>query len=94
MKVYICAVDYDTKCATTREEAQLYHWDYLPEIFELEVSDDATSIYRVYIPDSFGDTYVETLEEAKAIIRSLHGQEKRRARRWRIPIEGTQLTLF
>ena len=95
MFVYYCDCEDQTICATTPKEAQLYHWDYVPTVFKMEVSDTATCIYRVYSNSLNINTYVETLEEAKNIIRSYHGQERRTIRRWRIPIEGSQqLTLF
>jgi hypothetical protein len=94
MLAFTCISYEQTKCATTREAAQLYHWDYDPEVKQIEVPDDCEAIYRVYSHSLGIDTFVQTLDEAKAIIRSYHGQARRSIRRWRIPVEGGQLTMF
>lgn len=94
MFVYTCT-SYDlTACATTRGGARLTHWDYVPDVYQMEVSDECVAVYRVYSDSLHLDVFVETLEEAKAIIKSYHGQARRTIRRWRIPVEGGQLTLF
>lgn len=94
MLIFTCTSYDQTCCATTREDAQLYHWDYLPDVEQMEVPDDCEAVYRVYSYRLGIDMFVQTLDEAKAVIRSYHGQARRSIRRWRIPVEGEQLTMF
>lgn len=94
MLVYVCEVGMSTICATTQEEAQLYFWDFVPTVEQLIVSDSATHVYRVYSHSLDLNIYVETLDEAKTIIQSYKGQQRRSIRRWKVPIQGQQLTLF
>jgi hypothetical protein len=106
MKVFVAAHGNITRASVS--EASLYDWykglgwaDYdITERawHEIEVADTCTAIYRVYYCDWDGtadvEEVVETLEEAKALVRKHRAATHRGIRRWRVPVEGGQMSLI
>ena len=95
MLVYIHSWEDQTRASVDYEDIRwLMDWDGCYHEATLEVSDACSQIFRVYSYSLDLDEYVETFEEAQAIIHRYHGRERRTIRRWRIPVQGGQMTLF
>ena len=107
MKVFVAAYGSTTRASVC--ESELADWfRYMDSIscgsiierawHELEVADTCTDVYRVYYCDWDGtadvEEVVETLEEAKALVRQHRAATHRGVRRWRVPVEGGQMALF
>lgn len=95
MLVYIRSWEDQTRASVDFSDVRdCMDWDGCYADATLEVSDACEHVFRVYSHSLGLDEYVETFEEAQAIIRRYHGQERRTIRRWRIPVQGAQMVLF
>jgi len=108
MKVYVAAYGNITRASVCKSE--LSDWfDYMDSIsygsiierawHEIEVADTCTDVYRVYYCDwdngvADVEEIVETLDEAKTLVRKYRAATHRGIRRWRVPVEGGQMSLI